>query len=570
MTGPAPLPPELTPTALAQDWRRLDPRMLLVHPVIEAGRYLPLLIAVFFFGGTTRSNGQGSYWSVVVLIIVMARATLLWVTTRYRITATQIELRRGLLRRRTLTAALDRVRTVDVTAHALHRVLGLAKVSVGTGVSDRSGRGGLVLDGLTASSAASLRADLLHRGQPPPRAGEHSPAAVAPRSSDTAIPAADGRSTDTEDVIVTLRPAWIRFAPFTLSGAVTVVAVAGFGWRLINESGIEPERFGILRYLVPRLRRLPTWRLAVEAGLGIAAVIAIASTAGYVLAFWHFRLTRHTGGTLHVSRGLLTTRATSVEERRLRGAGLSEPALLRVAHGARVTAVATGLRVGRGAERGGTVLLPPAPRSVAVDVAGAVIGSRAPFVARLRRHGPAATQRRWTRALAAAAPVAVVGGAVTGRLAGWELGLAVAAAVVAGAALLARDRAAALGHETVDGFLVTQSGSVDRRRIALAADGTIGFVWERSFFQRRAGLVTLTATTAAGRQFYRVLDVDPAEAARIVTTLRPGLIEALLETTPHMVPSASVEPTLPAATPIVEAVQRGAESSAGAGSGEGT
>ena len=103
--------------------------------------------------------------------------------------------------------------------------------------------------------------------------------------------------------------------------------------------------------------------------------VAVASTVGYVLAFWDFRLTRHTGGTLHVSRGLITARATSIERRRLHGVEISEPLLLRAVGAARCLAIATGLRVGRGAERGGEMLLPPAPRAEAIRVAADVLGT---------------------------------------------------------------------------------------------------------------------------------------------------------------------------------------------------
>ena len=52
------------------------------------------------------------------------------------------------------------------------------------------------------------------------------------------------------------------------------------------------------------------------------------------------------GGTLHIVRGLLTRRSITLEERRLRGAEVSEPLLIRAVGGARTLAVATGLRVG--------------------------------------------------------------------------------------------------------------------------------------------------------------------------------------------------------------------------------
>src|SRR5262249_7068448 len=130
----------------------------------------------------------------------------------------------------------------------------------------------------------------------------------------------------------------------------------------------------------------------------VVVFTVIASTIGYVLTFWNFRLSRHGSGTLHVRRGLLTTRNTTIEERRLRGVELSEPLLLRSVHGARVLAIATRLRVGRGSDRGGSILLPPAPRAVAASVAATVIGDPDPLTVALLPHGPRARVRRFTRA----------------------------------------------------------------------------------------------------------------------------------------------------------------------------
>jgi putative membrane protein len=64
-----------------------------------------------------------------------------------------------------------------------------------------------------------------------------------------------------------------------------------------------------------------------------------------------------------------------------------------------------------------------------------------------------------------------------------------------------------------------------RRRSALACDGVIGWNLRSSYFQRRAGLTTLTATTAAGRQGYPIVDVTPAEALRFADAVRPGLLD---------------------------------------------
>ena len=109
----------------------------------------------------------------------------------------------------------------------------------------------------------------------------------------------------------------------------------------------------------------------------VIVVVALLSAGGYILQFWGFRLSRQ-GDTLHVSRGLLTTRQTTIEERRLRGAEISEPLLLRWVHGARCVAITTGLRVGRGAERGGSILMPAAPAAEVTRVAAIVLETAAP------------------------------------------------------------------------------------------------------------------------------------------------------------------------------------------------
>jgi putative membrane protein len=59
----------------------------------------------------------------------------------------------------------------------------------------------------------------------------------------------------------------------------------------------------------------------------------------------------------------------------------------------------------------------------------------------------------------------------------------------------------------------------------LTREGIIGITLERSFFQRRAGLTTLTATTAAGRQAYAVPDVPDAEALAVCDAAMPGLLD---------------------------------------------
>src|SRR6478735_5707701 len=140
------------------DWHRLDPRMLLVYPVRELVRFLPVLFGLFIAG---TASGRTDWWHGLGIAIPLALGVLRYVTTSFRITPERIELRRGLLNRHLLSTPLDRVRTVDVTASLTHRVLGLTTVRIGTGTASTDDDDRLDLDGLTADRARRLRAELL-------------------------------------------------------------------------------------------------------------------------------------------------------------------------------------------------------------------------------------------------------------------------------------------------------------------------------------------------------------------------------------------------------------------------
>lgn len=476
-------------------WHRLSPRMLLVHPVNEIIRSFPVLLGAVFAGA---SSGHGGWYGLIATGVVTLFSLTRWFTTRLRITPEQVQLREGLLRRRTTATARDRIRTVDVTSHVLHRALGLARVVVGTGSNDRKGEGRLVLDGLTGEQAQRLRDELLHR--------------TAPVALDKQV-----------DEIARLDPRWIRLAPFTLSGVAAGLVLWGLFWRVRGESGVDLTQWRPIRSVTSWLHGLPT---AVEVLVVIAAVVAfvaITSTVGYVLLFWNFRLVQHSGGTLQVSRGLLTRRATSIERRRLVGVEVSEPLLLRWVGAARTLSVATGLRTGRGAERGGEVLLPPAPKSAAVHVGSRVLDGSPAVTADLAPHGVAARRRRLGRAVffgGTLFAISVLADVLFAPV--WVL--AVGAALLAASVPLGLDRFRSLGHAGVDGYLVTRLGSLVRRRSVLAEHAVIGVTLRATLFQRRAGLVTVTATTAAGKQGYSVVDVSRDRGVGLADSLLPGLL----------------------------------------------
>jgi putative membrane protein len=432
-------------------------------------------------------------------------------------------------------------------------------VEIGTG-SHQAGSG-LTLDSLGRGEAAGLRAELLHRSavSSPDTAGTAAPAGATTAAGapgrriteqdrdagvnqdstldyhvpqdDRPAPGSDlpyaAPVQDQETELARMDPRWVRFAPFTMSGVLGAAVIIGFGSRLLDQLGVSAGDVGPIRGGLDYVGRNPIWLDVLQALVGLIFLVTALSVGGYILSYWGFRLTRHPGGTLHVARGLLTTRATSIEERRLRGVELAEPLLQRAVRAARLGGITTGLKSGSGADGGGSMLLPPAPRGVAGEVAAQILRDPAPMQVALTAHGPAARRRRFIRALLGSLILIVAAGvAITAGASFWLAAPALLTIPVA--FLLAADRYRSLGHAIAGRYLVTRAGSLYRRRDVLECDGIIGWNMRQSFFQRRAGLVTLTATTAAGRQRYAVTDVPLTLAVELAARALPGLLDEFL------------------------------------------
>jgi putative membrane protein len=486
---PPPEPgPELRRDA---DWQRLDPRMLLVHPIREVIRFLPVLI-VF---AVARTASGGERWQLFGVAIPIALGLMRYLTTSFRINGGRVELQRGLLNRHVLSTQVDRVRTVDLTSSPIHRLLGLTKVQIGTGTASTSDEDRIDLDGLPLERARALRVELLQTS-----------------TADDDLGPSQTADTD----VVTFDRAWLWFAPLTGSGVVIGAAALGAASQLLQSVGFwdrfDPENVDVpgvsLAVLVPLLV------------LAVLVVVSLLSIGGYAVTNWGFRLARSRGAaTWHLTRGLFTTRETTIDDDRLAGVNLSEPLGLRLARGARLSAIVTGLSRG---QQGSSTLVPPAPRRLVERVAGEVLDTSLPVDAALAGHGPRAARRRWTRALLPALVVAVAGVVAVPVGAPWWLLAGLLALPVA--ALLAWDRTRSLGHALVVGYLVARSGSVVRRRRILEIDHVIGWNLRATWFQRRAGLTTLVATMAGGNQAVHVLDVPEDEALRVAYAALPDLV----------------------------------------------
>lgn len=481
----APVPADPTP------WRRLHPRMLAVHPLHELVRALPVLVATLVVGVSTGNGGQ---WSLLASAGAVLLGPVRWYTTEFRITEEQVQLRRGLLRRQVTSVPRERVRSVDVSAHLLHRMLGLARVDLGTGTGDRGTEGRLRLDALSAADADRLRAELFR--------------------TDMARPASTELSS--------FRPAWLRYAPLNVGGPVLLALLAA----VLHEMSLNPWDSASAHALADQLRGSHPWNGVLVAALVALVCTTAASTLFYAVMFGNFRLSRLPDGTLQTSHGLLTTRTVTIEERRVRGIEIGETLPVRALGGARCVAITTGLRPGRG---GGALLVPSAQVAHVRQVAIEVLREAAPVECALSPHPRRALRRRIVRSLLASAAVAALfaAGVRWSAVPVWPWP-AVALLFPLGV-LLALDGYRSLGHARTGPYLVGRSGVLVRRRWALSHQGVVGLRLRGSFFQRRAGLVTLIATTAAGRRRYDLPDMDAARALRVAQDLIPGMLDPFLE-----------------------------------------
>jgi putative membrane protein len=529
-------------------WRRLSRRSMIVRPLTDLVRLLPLVAGLLILHSGT---GSGLLWGVAASVFAIVTGLVHWATTRYLITDERVYLRRGLLNQKILSVARDRIRTVDVTAHLLHRVLGVCRISIGTGRNDLRSSENFHLDGVTRAEAESLRLVLLSSVGELTADQEQAavPAGVPQAAGSAGVPQAAGPAASAEaparpapaqgdepglaersNELVRLKISWLRFAPLTMTGLVVLGVLFGAILQITNATQVNLAATGPVRRVVADFAAFSVLQRILVGGAVVIAGYVLIAMAGYIAVFWNFRLAEHGADTLRVTRGLLSIRATTISLSRLRGIEISEPLLLRAARGARCIAIATGLHVGRGAEREGSVLVPPAPRAVAHQVAGAVLGLPADICSgALEPHGPAARRRRFTRALTGAILIIAVIWLVTWAQAGPAWVWAASLALLPASALIAADRYRSLGHRLTGGWLVSRTGSLARRRSIISADAIIGWRIHQTWLQRRQGLLTLTATTAAGQQHYSVRDVPVAAGLALAAAATGDLMLPFLQ-----------------------------------------
>ncbi|MGN0100408.1 MAG: PH domain-containing protein [Dietzia sp.] len=333
----------------------------------------------------------------------------------------------------------------------------------------------------------------------------------------------------------------MRYAPVGVVTPVSGLVAFGLVFQVADWFDAVPA---MLEWVWGRIGSLPVPLVMVGVVVAALALGAVAAVAVFVETWWGMRLERHRDGSLELRRGLVVGRHTSFDGRRVRGVTLYEPPGLRSVGAARLDVIAVGVGAGtdeEGASTQSPALVPGSPRGVPVRVAEAVLGeavpavsghggpsaptgpghggASAPGVTALRAHPRMARRRRAVRALLATAALTALAAApvlVWPWL--WWVPVTVAATSGAVAAWAAVDNYRGLGHAVGPTLVVLRKGSFLRRTDVLIRDGILGWNVRRTPFQRRAGLVTLIATSAGGGGAFRLPDVDERAARDLWST----------------------------------------------------
>ncbi|MEU6997566.1 PH domain-containing protein [Nonomuraea sp. NPDC046570] len=507
-------------------WRTLHRRVPLGEAVMSLAVVVPAVTGLtrFMLGedfspALTAAAGAGA--TALIIGAALCHGMIRLRSTRFRLTGERLELVSGTMVREHRSIPRDRVRSVDLKADPVRRALGLAVLKVGTGEHASGGKAELTLDAIAVREAEALRRTLLNQ-----------PAREEP-----------------EEPLARLRWAWIRYAPLTVWTFVGGALVVGVASRALKALGVEVFETraaaqawdwftGALWLTIPLL-------VLANVLVGLAGAAAV-----YAQTWGRYRLEQEPG-TLRIRRGLLTTRSLTLRESRLRGVQVAEPLLLRFGGGARVKVVAGGLRKDKDDEsEDKAALTPPLPAAEAHRIAAAILREHALPLGDLRPHPRAARTRRLrSAALTVAVLAAALGatGALTAWIPGWAY--AVPVAVLPVALWFAADGARGLGHLLGERHLVTRSGSAVRRTVALDRSGIVGWTITESYFQRRLGLLTVSATTGAGDGHYDVLDVGRADGLDLAARAVPGLLGPFLVGAAEAVPARASGDRIPQRSP---------------------
>ena len=345
-----------------EGWRRFHPLSPLLRGGIAMGAVAAYVVSNQFdtwFGADSQlPAGTPLQWIALATLAVVAAMVLLfwlsWRVSRFRIGASTLEVRTGLLFRQHREVRYDRIQAVDLRRPLLARLAGLSEVRVqAAGGSGSDAR----LAFLREREAHEVRARLMDLAG---RSDER-PAATAERAP--VDPTGETAAGSPAETPVGTPAGGAVAGPPPVPLAETVVRVPAA--RLVQAALFSGRTLFLLAAVPTLLAGLALGRSGLVAVLG-PAVLGVGGNAFRDLARqWNFALVRDGDG-IHVRRGLTELKSSSVPVHRLQAVSVRQPAFWRLTDWWRIEVNVAG--VGPGADNSDSVLLPVGTRAEAMRV----------------------------------------------------------------------------------------------------------------------------------------------------------------------------------------------------------
>ena len=519
---------DTTPEALCGT-HRANPLSVLSEALKMASGLVVLVafgLARDFFAGDLLALAKLALAAVGIFAVCLLLSFAVWRARTWELTDEGVRLCWGLgwgpFSRRSLTVPYEHIHTVSMNSALMERFLGLVALDLDTGAAASEGDASKI-SGLRAGEAEALRAELFRRkraaaGQVEEDEKDVAPADVAPTAEHPlAIFSLEGRE-------LALAAA-SQMNAGSQAIALVVLLVNGANqlieWGLLDVVGRGDELMaGLSPMIVPVV--LAFLALALLLGAAVSFVVNLVRYAGY-------RVERYADRVV-VEHGLLSRSSRALAAGRVQYVAVRQGIIRQLIGYAEVTAQVVSAPGEKDGEPSGSVLLHPFIRMGEVDAFLAKVLPNYPGVlghVELGRLGPVARRRAVVRAVIWwPFATAIFLGAqwlfgLSGLLesAGWLLEPLLVAAAVLSAVLLVglvvdalrAWGAARYGHTARELVLVT--GGLTRLTVIAPRVRLQRMEVRANPFQRRAGVVTLSARTAAGDADGLELRDLPADAA---------------------------------------------------------
>ena len=517
-----------------------DPRdadLMRTHPATVAVKTVRSVIQTVFFLFVfvfLRSAGSGGWamagFAGIVALITLATAGLSWLSWSrfaYGIVGNDLLIVEGILVRKRRTIPLARIQGVNVRADLVMRALGLAELRVQTagGGNEPEAK----IGSIPLADAEVLRAALLR--------GHKTEQELAGTDAENPIFGADpaGRMSDFRGALggaeVAREQAAFEYAlsisrlvlSALTSKQITIILVIALGFSGQISQFVGPQFYEDAADVVSGLA-IPllifTIIMAIVIGLGIAVIVAVVRTWGFVA--------RRVDNRVETEAGLLERRMTSLPVGRVQSVTIDETWIRRWLGYQSVYVETAGF--GRGDEdRGGlskAAIVPLAKREEIRPLMHGLLPEAEEFPN--ARSLPRRSLRFYVfvptvAALLIAVPATIILAFLfpPGAIATGAIGV-LAAAIVAGVRVL-NWRAAGIG--TDESSITVRSGVIGRKEVRLGRTRIQSLHVRQNPFQRRAGLATLTASSVSGSSEAnrRVSHIPLDDAERVVAWFHAGI-----------------------------------------------